>query len=170
MEVAQVLTVVLQQVVKDNDVVAWRRLLFFPYSVLRVPLKSDKVVNLTTRVKSRVKVWRDDPDAKVQVPPMRSVKPSDSKPQQLAQIVAKAEAKLADGDVRGAIRLVSSDDVLAPRNQETYLALLEKHPEHPQPSDFPLPPEGPSDLDLVSDVELRKEGLREAWIVCTHRF
>jgi hypothetical protein len=43
----------------------------------------------------------------------------------LARVV---EGKLADGDVRGAIRILCSDDILAPRNIKTLTALQDKHP------------------------------------------
>ncbi len=36
--------------------------------------------------------------------------------------------KLEEGDFRGAVRLASSDDTLAPMSEETYQALLERHP------------------------------------------
>lgn len=40
----------------------------------------------------------------------------------------KVEAKLADGDIRGAIRLAISDDTIAPNDGDTVAALLVKHP------------------------------------------
>lgn len=43
--------------------------------------------------------------------------------------IKKVQSKLNDGDFKGAIRILSSDDTIAPFNVETYQRLLEKHPE-----------------------------------------
>ena len=48
------------------------------------------------------------------------------------------EIKLSDGDVTGAIQILSSDFSLAPSNIETMEALQRKHP--PAPSNVHLPP------------------------------
>ena len=48
----------------------------------------------------------------------------------------KVEAKLEDGDVRGALRLLESEETIAPYDDETQRALLQKHPPHPEPTDF----------------------------------
>lgn len=42
--------------------------------------------------------------------------------------IKKVEAKLNAGDVRGAIRILSSNDSIAPVNLDNYVRLLEKHP------------------------------------------
>ena len=46
-------------------------------------------------------------------------------------------AKLEEGDFKGAVRLASSDDTLAPINEATFEALLERHP--PPPPDSIIP-------------------------------
>ena len=55
------------------------------------------------------------------------------------------ESKLYDGDVRGAIKLLGSDDALAPINNETYESLKLKHPSPRIEQSFPN----------VSDYEYR---------------
>lgn len=40
----------------------------------------------------------------------------------------KCQSKLNDGDIKGAIRILSSEDTIAPVNMEVYMKLLEKHP------------------------------------------
>ncbi|XP_021959247.1 uncharacterized protein LOC110855135 [Folsomia candida] len=67
----------------------------------------------------------------------------------------KVEAKLADGDIRGAIRLACSDDTIAPSDDETLAALLTKHPSHPQPVDFPPPLEDPVIAPVLDEELLR---------------
>ena len=46
----------------------------------------------------------------------------------MESLAARVSAKLEEGDFKGAVRLASSDDVLAPMNAATYEALLERHP------------------------------------------
>lgn len=50
----------------------------------------------------------------------------------------RVSAKLEEGDFKGAVRLASSDDTLAPMNEATYQALLERHPP-PHPNSV-IPP------------------------------
>ena len=41
-------------------------------------------------------------------------------------------SKLEDGNFKAALRLICSDDAPAPDNQDTYQALLDKHPQAPE--------------------------------------
>jgi len=61
----------------------------------------------------------------------------------------KVEAKLSDGDIRGAIRLLTSDDTIAPNNDATNASLLEKHPAHPEPTNFPPEEDGATPSQIV---------------------
>ncbi|KAL1448357.1 hypothetical protein WDU94_014016 [Cyamophila willieti] len=51
------------------------------------------------------------------------------------------EAKVSDFDIKGAIKVLSSDDTLAPFDQETLEALKTKHPTPSRELDFPCPPD-----------------------------
>ena len=53
-----------------------------------------------------------------------NIKECDSK-----QNIALIEIKLTDGDIKGAVRLASSSDTLAPNTPETLAAIKSKHPE-----------------------------------------
>lgn len=46
-------------------------------------------------------------------------------------MASPASAKLEEGDVKEALRLLISTDALAPTNSDTYAALLSLHPEQP---------------------------------------
>jgi len=46
----------------------------------------------------------------------------------------KVEAKLSDGDMRGTIRLLTSDVTIAPNDDVTKASLMERHPAHPEPT------------------------------------
>ena len=68
------------------------------------------------------------------------------------------ECKLADGDVTGAVRWLSSDASLAPCNLETHSALCNKHP--PSPSDLNLPPAPEGTLEPLT---LSREVIEKAF-------
>ena len=53
---------------------------------------------------------------------------------------ASVAAKFADKDIRGAVRLLASDDDIAPRDDITLAALREKHPSAPDDLSLPAPP------------------------------
>ena len=52
--------------------------------------------------------------------------------------MARASAKLQEGDIRGAVRCLCSDETLAPSTAATHQALLAKHPS--RPADRRAPP------------------------------
>ena len=72
-------------------------------------------------------------------------------------LAARVSAKLEEGDFKGAVRLASSDDTLAPINESTFTALQEKHPlPHP---DSVIPSiqaenEPPHALSTVTEEEI----------------
>lgn len=136
MVVAQSLTRILNEVTSGESDESWRNLLLFSYAILPVPQKSDQVKNLTTWVKNHVATW----DADFSTPQPLLPRPPSRKPPK-DDVARKVEAKLADGDIRGAIRLACSDDTIAPNDDVTFAALIAKHPQHPQPINLPRPPE-----------------------------
>jgi len=56
----------------------------------------------------------------------------------------QVEAKLANGDVTGEVRLASSNDTSAPFDDETSSTLQSKHPLSPPDLHFPEPPDDSS--------------------------
>lgn len=150
MAVANCLTKLLKEVVESGEEDSWRKLLLFTYATLAVPEKADKVKNLTTWVKNRTAEW----DSNFFIPQLRPPRPSATKSTNDAT-AKKVEAKLADGDIRGAIRLACSDDTIAPNDDITLSALLTKHPPHPQPTNFPSPPEDLLVMPVLEDEVLK---------------
>lgn len=53
----------------------------------------------------------------------------------------RVEAKLADFDIRGAVRLINSTDSLAKNSTETFDRLVEKHPPPSRTLSFPSEPD-----------------------------
>lgn len=64
------------------------------------------------------------------------------------------QAKLNDGDISGAIRILSSNDSIAAVNAETHQKLLEKHPE----PNLAIEVDNIATVDIqpVSSTEVRK--------------
>lgn len=133
---ASTLTNVINNCVRSNNEESWNALLLFPYTALRLPEETENVTNLTTFVRQNIQLWNEK---KINVSPrtesnkaFNTVNDNNDK-----QFSKKVEAKLADGDVSGALRLLVSDDVIAPNNQETSISLKQKHPIHPEPTNYP---------------------------------
>ena len=64
--------------------------------------------------------------------------------------------KLEEGDFKGAVRLASSDDTLAPMSEATFQALLERHPSpHPDSEISPIDEEV-STIMTVSEEEVSR--------------
>ena len=127
-----------------------------PYRILRVPRHQvDHVNNLTRWVKDNTKEWYQT-GSRMQIPQYPPPKTNLSKEETDKAFARKTEAKLSDGDVRGAIRLTTSNDTIAPRTAETLLTLKSKHPPHPQPTNYPT-------LDLIPLInEVTIEETRKA--------
>src|SRR5665811_1129593 len=81
--------------------------------------KSGNHNNLTKWVKDNIVKWRGDPSNAIpdpRPPPKPSKPPQGGVDKLSSDVGRKVEAKLADGDVRGAIRLLTSEDTIAPND------------------------------------------------------
>lgn len=152
-QVAEAIAEAIDNVVQDNSESSWRDLFLLPYAILPVPEKSAHVTNLTSWVKHKTTTrhsllsqnWLRILRLKTRM------KFSDD----ASNIGKKIEAKLSDGDIRGAIRLLNSDDTIATDDDSTFTALQEKHPLHPSPTLYPDPPPL-EDVQPFREEEIRK--------------
>lgn len=119
-----------------NDEHSWNELLLFPYATLKIPNESENVSNLTSYVRKNISLWHETSTQSIPNLPSDQTN-TDNIGANAKNIFKKVEAKLSDGDVSGALRLLSSDDIIAPNNEETLNTLKQKHPQHPEPSNFP---------------------------------
>lgn len=97
----------------------------FSYFALRVPKKSSK--SIVTIVKKNL--------TNLENPFVEEDLPS-----RVSDLKSRIESKIADGDIQGAVRLLSSEDSIAPMNSDTLSKLQEKHPSPSRELDFPDPP------------------------------
>jgi hypothetical protein len=115
-DVAEIFTRAINTAITSNTDNAYGNLFLLPYQVLAVPRKEDKVTNLTSWVRERVRNL--EAGLPVKFTP-RGFTPSLTKDDQDKSIGKKIEAKLSDGDTKGACRLINSEDNIAPNNAET---------------------------------------------------
>ena len=141
---------------QPTSILSWRKLFSFASTALRVPRvvtiskKSKIKISLTTAVKHQVEAFTEGlcppyptPEAARSQSTNQPKKRSEStnQPKNLSEghkLRKLVELKIADGDVTGAIRLLSSKTTVAPFNAATAAALHEKHPI--PPDDLKLPP------------------------------
>ena len=128
---ARKLAIIINEVVSRNNFASWVRLLQFPKVCLFRPRRAGKRWKLSSLVNNQVS---QEPGYRAMDrfpngihPQNRRVKPS--KPQNaIDAIVSRVSWKLEEADYRGAVRLVSSEDIIADRSEATLEALREKHP------------------------------------------
>ncbi|KAF2881423.1 hypothetical protein ILUMI_24745 [Ignelater luminosus] len=84
-------------------------------------------------------------------PHARNPNPTYTRTPNETQLTKKVEAKLADGDIHGALRLLTSEDTIAPH----ILALAKTHPPHPTPTTFPSIPAEPIEVLEAEEKKLK---------------
>ena len=110
----------------------WSRLLGFALGCLSKPSRGGKSRNLTTAIIKQIQQYESGTEPSPAPTSHRSLQRRPVKTHD-EQIAALASAKLEDGDVKGAVRLLCSDDGLAAVNENTLNALANLHP--PAPAD-----------------------------------
>ena len=130
---------------KKNDHASWSLLLHFSVCCQN-SLGPQYACSLASAINSQIK-QEEPPPCPSSSPPLGRKGQSQPLKKGFPDLVA---AKLEEGDFQGAVRLVTSEDTLAPLNNETFEELLRRHPPlHSEPSTslLPLPPSSP----LVSE-------------------
>ncbi|KAJ0183176.1 hypothetical protein K1T71_001152 [Dendrolimus kikuchii] len=99
---------------------AWEDLLQLPYKILNI--KHNESGNLTTKIKKRCQNLPELDDLRTN----SNIRKTDK--ESTYRLNRFVEAKLSDGDIKGAARILFSNDTIAPNNETTLRALEEKHP------------------------------------------
>ena len=131
-------------VVDRNGIFTWAKLFGFAYVALRCPPKSPRTEtnqkSLTSIVKNQINGYM----ATLSLPVTQTENNEDNYPNGKnsksvkSSLAKRVAAKLADCDIKGAVRIIASDDSFAGYNEEVTAALKDKHP--PAPVDTVLPP------------------------------
>ena len=130
------------QCVQNNDEASWLRLLGFPTAGLLGPRRGGRhAPSKSTVIKQQVQAYINSLSA-----PPAECKSSYPTNRDVAKAIS---AKLSDGDIRGAVRIASSDNSLLGPSAETIAKLREKHPRAPADASFPDAPSVESHSGIV---------------------
>lgn len=128
--VCQELSKEIESLLRKNDITSWMRLLAFPYIVLNNKSKGRDGVNI---IRSNLNVFRDCIDVNET---LSNVLKNEGIPFTLDKFVNRdsvvikvATRKVSEGDIRGAVRVLCSNDTVAPQTSETVSKLRAKHPD-----------------------------------------
>lgn len=144
-----------EQVVIANDVKSWTHLFCFSQKCLSQPKRSGKKSpSLATIVKKQTNEYMSGGYQMI----------SDSNPSMqhklkqtnLATIVAN---KIADFDIKGALRILTSDDSVAPSDECNTMTMISKHPPAHAASSLPVPPELPINVPIIISSDMVKHAV-----------
>ena len=120
-------------VVSDGTPEAWKALLCFAYAVLRAPeSRKDKSSrkSLASEIRQNIATFDDEVTITLTLP-RRAVSLRTADAATGKEIARRVTTKLADGDVRGALRALTSDDSFASPSSEVVAQITDNHPEPP---------------------------------------
>jgi len=158
--VSRLLATIINRILADpTSVHQWQCLLSFAAVVLEQPMRGGRRHNLTATIKKRAESYFNDwPDKGALVfdqqlhshrPPVRCSDEGET------ARAAAVSAKLEEGNITAAVRILCSDDKPAPINAETLAELEMKHPTPPEGLQLPLPPPTAAYLQ-VTEIEVAK--------------
>jgi len=108
-----------------NDLEAWSALLHFGADTLSKPARTGIRHNLTTIIKKRL-----EGNGTIEKQPTNLAPPR--KKRDANELMAAAvTAKVEDGNLKAAIRILCSEEKVATDTNATYAKLLERHPDPP---------------------------------------
>ena len=117
------LSSILSDIMVSNDPVGWLRLFRFPSRCFKAHVRGGKRRNLTSWVKAQINE-EADPPIEAESSGRRWSTPVSSDPD--SRLASRVSSKLGAGDLKGAIRLVCSNDSLANIDSNTFEALKSK--------------------------------------------
>jgi hypothetical protein len=118
--------------IDTNGTAEWFEFLTFAYSALRAPDATGSG-NLTTKVKRNI-------DSAFVECPFSDIGGGGSS--RSPSVLKTVESKVYEGDLRGAVRVLMSDDAVAQSSPEVLATLQTKHPAPSRPLSFPPEPDG----------------------------
>lgn len=127
----------------NNDLQSWDDLLTFAYKSFHFqlqPSKKTKQRTLASIVKANITAFE------IVSPENMNLRTADLK--------TRVDAKVNDFDLRGAVRLLCSEDSFAPMNDETLDILKAKHPSPSRELHFPSPPDSEECLE-VTEIDVK---------------
>ena len=163
---ADAMTVLVEAAVKHNTVVTWVRLLLFPYLALHAPERATGLADntsLTSKIKRQIDSYMSPAspndlissiDASTLKQPSICKRGQRKKSENNERLQRGVAAKLEDGDVRGAIRLLASKDKIAQNSHDIIESLQHKHPSAPDDLSMPAGPDDSTQPSQVNESEV----------------
>jgi len=154
-QAANLLNNIITNCVSHNTLESWQRLLSFSYACFPANKSSNDISNLTSKVKNNIMSLESINDQNY-LPFLQNLairRPTPNKKQNKDSSANKSKkilSKLSDGDIKGAVRLLSSDEALAPQNDNTFKLLEDKHPA-PSTTEIPQLPDPQLFLQITSE-------------------
>ena len=133
---------IINDVCDTNSHDAWRKLIRFSPMCFKKPKRGGKKQpSLATSVNRQIESFLEDPFCPLDSSSSSSRHNTETRKIRNEDIRAKLVGKkLANFDIKGAVRLISSDDRILQFDQTTLSQLRSKHPDPHSDSDFPSPP------------------------------
>ena len=153
-QAAAALTEVLRGVLADPDNrEAWKKLLEFAGICFGKPKRGGrKAKSLASVINSQIRDFQAGGHNNELSQRGRAKSPS---------LSAQISSKLSAGDIRGAVRVLSSEDKVLKGDNATLLKLQEKHPDSHPNSELPPPPENTNNNPhLIATRENTKQGIQ----------
>ena len=159
---ADALATLLEKALLEKTAKAWARLFEFPLVALAVPSKRKRQLRdtptLTSILKRQICSYMEcSPSSSQRLSgdevshnerPRTGIRQSDDR---LKKVVS---AKLSDGDIRGAIRLLASNDAIVQESDEAVKSLTAKHPASPPDLSLPPRPDGSTPPILATEADV----------------
>ena len=131
-----------------NDLAPWTALLNFGHHILLQPPRTGKRHNLAAIIKKRTAVEEHDDQPGDHMGYHRKRDPA-------AQLAAAIMAKVEDGNLKAAIRILTSEERPAEDNDITFAKLLERHPAAPADRSQPPDPHNTTAVQMT-EAEVQK--------------
>ena len=156
---AKVLTNAVENALSRNDTDAWIRLVILPTLCLRSPPHNGKrhSSSLCTHIKKQINTFETECDTSLLLHQLEPTTPTLIKKKQPlsdTRLRKTISDKLSEGDVRGALRFLASEETLAPYSPSTLSELRLKHPD--RPSDRRPFPEVASPPIVIAESQVLK--------------
>ena len=136
-----------QVVTHASDIDRWFDILCWPKTILFIPKRGGKRHNISSELKKRICAWPSD-GARPPLPHVLVNGNSHKHPPSLSEAVS---AKLEDGNIKAAVRILCSDEQPALPSVDILAALQAKHPAaHKEAMSVPGPQ---TDCQLVMDEQ-----------------
>ena len=156
MKAAQALSSIINKACVSDSQQDWRKLFRFSAVCFKKSKRGGKrQPSLATLVNRQIDAFLADPFSPLELPPQNNNAKKKNGDDIRAKLVAK---KLANCDIKGAVRILSSDDKILPFNDDTLTKLRSKHPcPHP---DACLP--HPTDRNIETALQLSESQVLKA--------